>query len=73
MKTFKKTREEVLLSEFRRYQMECQNAITHLLNEKRDLINGNKKQEVSSWWLSHVSKSVEEFLVKKYFIHILNN
>ena len=49
----------IRLSKFIEY---CEQALDYLENQKMLVVNGTKKQEITSWWLKVIEKKVRAFL-----------
>ena len=59
-------RESGMRSEYRKYKGSVELAIEDLTLQRRELLSGNEKLRLSRWWLSHISTSVNSYLVDLY-------
>jgi hypothetical protein len=49
----------------------CESGLDQLQLQKRDLMNGVRKENIVAWWLDEIDKSVNDFLLKKFVISFL--
>eukprot|EP01114_Cavostelium_apophysatum_P016082 TRINITY_DN4516_c0_g1_i1.p2 TRINITY_DN4516_c0_g1~~TRINITY_DN4516_c0_g1_i1.p2 ORF type:complete len:707 (-),score=176.75 TRINITY_DN4516_c0_g1_i1:2247-4367(-) len=48
---------------FQRSLAICEGALGQLSTEKKEIMNGNKKNDLTSWWLGHIRRRVDKLLV----------
>ncbi|EGG24292.1 hypothetical protein DFA_06442 [Cavenderia fasciculata] len=46
---------------------QCEAAVSKLISQKLEILDGNRKMRVVNWWLSLIKERVEEYLVERGF------
>lgn len=62
LNTFVPQRVALAKQMLQRFSAICESALSILLIEKKEIMNGVRKNELSEWWLSLIRSKVDNFL-----------